>query len=62
MARNLCLLLKNGYDYKGYESIHTESSPVALKFYQAINYMEIPFNDPDGYEGSLNDIAMGKLL
>jgi hypothetical protein len=45
-----------------YKSIHTESSPAVLKLYQAIDYIEMPFNDPEGYEGSLNDIAMGKLL
>lgn len=34
----------------------------ALKFYQAINYIEMPFNDPDTCEGSPDDIAMEKLL
>lgn len=47
---------------EGYKSIHTESSPAALKFYQAINYVKMPFDDPDGYEGSPDDIEMGKLL
>ena len=37
---------------ESYKSIHTESSPAALKFYQAINYVKMPFNDPDGYEGN----------
>ena len=47
---------------EGYKSIHTESSPEALKFYQAINYVKMPFDDPDGYQGSPDDIEMGKIL
>lgn len=46
----------------GYKSIHAESSPEALKFYKRMKYEEMPFNDPDGYKGSPEDIAMGRLL
>lgn len=40
----------------------TESSPAALKFYQAVNYIEMLFDDLDGYEGDPSDTPMGKLL
>jgi hypothetical protein len=55
-------LIEKWLRLEGYKSIHTESSPEVLKFYQAINYIEMPFNDPDGYEGSPDNIAMGKIL
>lgn len=44
------------------KSIHVESSSSALDFYKKNGYVEIPFNDPDGYEGGPEDIAMGKIL
>ncbi len=55
-------LIEKWLQLEGYKSIHTESSPEALKFYQAIYYVKMPFDDPDGYEGSPDDIEMGKLL
>lgn len=45
-----------------YKSIHTESSPDALRFYEKLKYIPMPFNDPDGYESSPHDIPMGKNL
>jgi GrpB-like predicted nucleotidyltransferase (UPF0157 family)/aminoglycoside phosphotransferase (APT) family kinase protein/GNAT superfamily N-acetyltransferase len=47
---------------QGYSSIHAESSPAALEFYRKNGYIDIPFNDPDGYECSPDDIAVGKML
>lgn len=47
---------------QGYKSLHIESSPAALDFYQRLGYIPMPFNDPDGYEGSPEDIALGKTL
>lgn len=47
---------------KGYQCMHTESSPNALKFYRNQGYTEMPFNDPDGYEGDERDTPMGKFL
>jgi len=55
-------LIEKWLRLEGYKSIHTESSPEALKFYQAINYVKMPFDDPDGYEGDPSDTPMGKLL
>ena len=61
-GKEFMTLIEKWLQIKGYKSIHTESSPAALKFYQAINYIEMPFNVPDGYESDPNDIPMGKLL
>ena len=47
---------------KDYQSIHTESSPDAVQFYERFGYTIMPFNDPDGYEGDARDTPMGKLL
>lgn len=43
-------------------SIHAESNPDALHFYTTLGYTSMPFNDPDGYEGGADDIAVGKKL
>ena len=45
---------------KGFSSLHVESSPTALDFYTTMGYTPMPFDDPDGYEGEENDIALGK--
>jgi len=47
---------------KGYQSLHAESSPNAMPFYQKQGYTEMPFNDPDGYQGDQRDTPMGKVL
>jgi len=33
-----------------------------LAFYKGLGYQAMPFDDPDGYEGGPDDIAMGKML
>jgi GrpB-like predicted nucleotidyltransferase (UPF0157 family)/GNAT superfamily N-acetyltransferase len=56
---NLCeKWLKN----EGFKSFHAESSPAAINFYRKNGYTEMPFNDPDGYKGDPQDIAVGKIL
>ncbi len=55
-------LIEEWLAQQDYKSIHTESSPSALGFYERLNYVAMPFNDPDGYEGSPEDTDMGKLL
>lgn len=45
-----------------YKSIHTESSPDALTFYKKCGYVEMAFDDPNGYESDPQDTAMGKML
>ncbi|NNM59953.1 MAG: GNAT family N-acetyltransferase [Legionellales bacterium] len=46
----------------GIEKIHVQSSPEAYQFYCQNNYIDMPFNDPDGYESCSSDIDMGKIL
>ncbi|MBY0280770.1 MAG: GNAT family N-acetyltransferase [Alphaproteobacteria bacterium] len=43
-------------------SLHIQSSPEAYPFYLKYKYVDMPFNDPDGYEADPRDIAIGKLL
>jgi GrpB-like predicted nucleotidyltransferase (UPF0157 family) len=43
-------------------SFHTQASPEAYSFYKHLGYIEMPFNDPDGYESDPNDVDMGKVL
>lgn len=47
---------------KKYRSTHAESSPAALNFYTQCGYARMPFDDPDGYEGGVEDIPVGKML
>jgi|JI10StandDraft_1071094.scaffolds.fasta_scaffold00578_16 GrpB-like predicted nucleotidyltransferase (UPF0157 family)/GNAT superfamily N-acetyltransferase len=47
---------------KGYKSIHTQAHPDSVGFYKHLEYADMPFNDPDGYEGDPRDTPMGKLL
>lgn len=48
--------------WQGYRSIHTESSPNAVRFYEHMGYTVMPFDDPDGNETDARDTPMGKLL
>jgi len=45
-----------------YQSMHVKSSPDALRFYRNNGYIDMPFDDPDGYEGDARDTAVGKIL
>jgi len=54
--------IENWLKIKGYRSIHTESSPDAVQYYEHLGYKVMPFNDPDGYESDSRDTPMGKLL
>jgi GrpB-like predicted nucleotidyltransferase (UPF0157 family)/GNAT superfamily N-acetyltransferase len=45
-----------------YKSLHIESSEETLNFYKKREYIEMPFDDPDGYESDPQDIAVGKML
>ena len=47
---------------RGYKSLHVESSPQALIFYRKNGYVDMAFNDPDGYESDSQDTAVGKIL
>lgn len=45
-----------------YKSIHVESKQEVAGFYKNLNYVIIPFEDPDGYESCIEDVPMGKIL
>ncbi|MBI2707492.1 MAG: GNAT family N-acetyltransferase [Proteobacteria bacterium] len=47
---------------KGFKTLQTQASPAAYPFYCKHGYTEMPFNDPDGYEGDPQDIDVGKVL
>ncbi len=55
-------LIERRLKQQGHKSLHAESSPKALAFYQKHSYIDIPFDDPDGYESSPKDIPLGKFL
>ena len=55
-------LIEKWLRLEGYKSIHVMSFPAALKFYQAIKYIEMSFDDPEAREGDPGDTPMGKLL
>ncbi len=48
--------------HQGIKELLIQSSPEAYKFYRQHGYREMPFNDPDGYEGDPRDIEIGKCL
>lgn len=56
------LLIEKWLIAQNYNSIHIESSPEALTFYQKYNYVNMPFNDPDEYESHPQDIPIGKIF
>lgn len=45
-----------------FQSLHIQSSPEAYLFYLKHNYLEMPFNDPEGHETDPRDIDIGKVL
>jgi GNAT superfamily N-acetyltransferase len=47
---------------QGYKTLHAESNPIALDFYMKNGYVELPFDDPDGFESDPNDTALAKNL
>ncbi len=47
---------------QGFKKLLTQSSKEAYPFYHEHGYTEMPFNDPDGYEGSPQDVEIGKCL
>lgn len=48
--------------HRSFKNLLVQSSPKAYKFYCNHGYIEMPFNDPDGYETDSQDIEMGKFL
>ncbi len=56
------LLCERWLKEQGYRSLHVESSPKALEFYEKNGYIKMAFNDPEGYEGDPQVVALGKIL
>ena len=61
-GKKLIQFIERWLKLQNYRSVHTESSPAALKFYKSLNFIYMPFNDPDGYKSGPDDVAMGKIL
>ncbi|MCP5504311.1 MAG: GNAT family N-acetyltransferase [Chlamydiales bacterium] len=61
-AKQFLKWIETYLQFKGYKSIHTEAHPDSVGFYKRLGYINMPFNDPDGYEGDPRDTPVGKLL
>ncbi len=55
-------LCERWLSHQGFQQLLLQSTPEAYKFYQAHDYVQTPFNDPDGYKTDPRDIEMGKFL
>ncbi len=55
-------LCERWLDQQGFKKLFVRCSQQAYKFYCNHGYVQMPFNDPDEYETSLQDIEMGKFL
>jgi GrpB-like predicted nucleotidyltransferase (UPF0157 family)/GNAT superfamily N-acetyltransferase len=55
-------LCERWLDHQGLNVLVTQSSPQDYVFYKLNGYVEMPFNDPDGYEAGPQDIPIGKFL
>lgn len=62
LGSHLLALCEQWLKERGYEILQTQSSPEAYAFYKKLGYIEMPFNDPDGYEGGPCDIDLRKSL
>lgn len=55
-------LCERWLNQQGFKNLLAQSSPNAYKFYCDSQYMQMPFNDPDGYRTDSQDIEIGKFL
>jgi len=55
-------LCERWLNHQGFKKLLIQSSPKAYKFYSSLGYVQMPFNDPDGYETDAQDIEIGKFL
>lgn len=62
LSAKLLALCEKWLKSQEYKSIHAESRTTSLAFYTKNGYTEMPFNDPEGYAGDPQDIAVGKKL
>lgn len=61
-GRQFLQLIEKWLKKQDYQTIHTESSPAALQFYEKNGYCNMPFNNPDDDPSDPCDIPMGKNL
>jgi len=61
-GKQFLFLIEKWLRMNEYQSVHVQSTAVALGFYERLEYRHMPFDDPDGYEGRPEDTAMGKIL
>jgi GrpB-like predicted nucleotidyltransferase (UPF0157 family)/GNAT superfamily N-acetyltransferase len=61
-GKQFLAMIEKWLKVQGYFSLHAESSPAAYLFYQRLGYINMPFNDPDGYESDPIDTPVGKGL
>ena len=61
-GRQFLQLIEKWLKNQDYQTIHTESSPTALQFYEKNGYCNMPFNNPDDDPSDPCDIPMGKNL
>jgi GrpB-like predicted nucleotidyltransferase (UPF0157 family) len=62
LGSHLLHLCERWLKTQGYPSLHVQSSPDTYSFFKQNKYVEIPFNDPENHENSLQGIAMGKYI
>lgn len=55
-------LIERWLAQQAFNSLHVQSTPAALAFYQTNNYVPTPFKDPDHYETDPRDTEVGKRL
>lgn len=55
-------LCERWLNHQGFKMLLIQSSQEAYQFYRKHGYTEMPFNDPDGYEGDPRDTEIGKCL
>lgn len=55
-------LCERWLSHQGFKTLLVQSSQKAYKFYCNHGYVQMPFNDPDGYETNSQDIEIGKSL
>lgn len=61
-GRQFLRLCERWLSHQGVKKLLIQSSQEAYQFYRHHGYGEMPFNDPDGYEGDPRDIEIGKCL
>ncbi len=61
-GRQFLKLCEQWLKVQGYQSLHIESRPESLNFYQQTGYMLMPFDDPENHETDPRDTAVGKML